>query len=64
MKKDLKEIFEQDLIGQEVIVEGWIKDHRKQKEFGFIDFSDGTCFKKLRCKNRFQKKNHHQESKV
>ncbi len=47
MKKDLKEIFEQDLIGQEVIVEGWIKNHRKQKEFGFIDFSDGTCFKKL-----------------
>ena len=47
MKKDLKEIFEQDLIGQEIIVEGWIKNHRKQKEFGFIDFSDGTCFKKL-----------------
>ena len=47
MKKDLKEIFEQDLIDQDVIVEGWIKNHRKQKEFCFIDFSDGTCFKKL-----------------
>lgn len=30
---------------KEVTLEGWIRNHRKQKEFGFIDFSDGTCFK-------------------
>ena len=47
MKLDVKEIFEKDLIGNEVIVEGWVRNHRKQKEFGFIDFSDGTCFNHL-----------------
>ena len=30
---------------KEVTLEGWIRNHRKQKEFGFIDLSDGTCFK-------------------
>ena len=47
MKFDIKDIFENDFIGKEVIVEGWVRNHRKQKEFGFIDFSDGTCFKHL-----------------
>jgi len=27
-----------------ITIEGWIKNHRKQKEFGFISFSDGTFF--------------------
>ena len=31
-------------IDKEVTLEGWIKNHRKQKEFGFISFSDGTFF--------------------
>ena len=46
---DIKEIYEQkeSLIGKEVEVSGWIRNHRKQKEFGFIDFADGTCFKHL-----------------
>ena len=30
---------------KKVTIEGWVRNHRKQKEFGFIDFSDGTCFK-------------------
>ena len=34
-------------MGQTVILEGWIKNHRKQKEFGFIDFSDGTYFNSI-----------------
>ena len=33
------------LIGQEVCLQGWIRNHRKQKNMGFIDFFDGTCFK-------------------
>ena len=33
-----------EYIGKTVIIEGWIKNHRKQKEFGFISFSDGTFF--------------------
>ena len=41
---DLRDIFqnEKEYINQEVTVQGWIRNHRKQKEFGFIDFSDGT----------------------
>ena len=46
---DIKEIYEkkESLIGKEIEVSGWIRNHRKQKEFGFIDFADGTCFKHL-----------------
>jgi len=35
----------QELQGQEVCLQGWIRNHRKQKNMGFIDFYDGTCFK-------------------
>ena len=31
-------------MNKEIALEGWIKNHRKQKEFGFISFSDGTFF--------------------
>ena len=46
---DAKELYEKidDDMDKEVILEGWIRNHRKQKEFGFIDFSDGTCFKHI-----------------
>ena len=42
---DIKDLFKDDYINKEVSVSGWVRNHRKQKEFGFIDFSDGTCFK-------------------
>ena len=46
---DLRDIFanEKEYIDKEVTVQGWIRNHRKQKEFGFIDFSDGTTFSHL-----------------
>ncbi|MBQ6494423.1 MAG: asparagine--tRNA ligase [Bacilli bacterium] len=44
---DVKQLFENDYLGKMVTVEGWIRNHRKQKDFGFIDFSDGTCFEHL-----------------
>ena len=46
---EIKYIFDnaKDLVDKEVILKGWIRNHRPQKEFGFIDFSDGTCFKHL-----------------
>ncbi len=46
---DVKKLLDkkEEYIGKEVILSGWIRNHRKQKEFGFIDFSDGTCFKHL-----------------
>ncbi len=34
-----------ELQGQEVALRGWIRNHRKQKNMGFIDFFDGTCFR-------------------
>ena len=45
----LKEVFDKknELLDKEIKVHGWIRNHRPQKEFGFIDFSDGTCFKHL-----------------
>ena len=49
MEMFLKEILAQQekYLGKEIKVQGWIRNHRPQKEFGFIDFSDGTCFKHL-----------------
>ena len=45
---DLKELYSKEqLVDKVVTLQGWVKNHRKQKEFGFIDFNDGTCFKSL-----------------
>lgn len=45
----LKELYEsiEKYLEKEIEIQGWIRRHRKQKEFGFIDFSDGTCFKHI-----------------
>jgi len=47
--KDSKELYStyRDFIGKEVTLQGWIKNHRKQKEMGFIEFNDGTFFKSV-----------------
>lgn len=44
---DVKDLYEklESLMGSEITLQGWIRNHRKQKEFGFIEFSDGTSFK-------------------
>ncbi|HOP57017.1 MAG TPA: asparagine--tRNA ligase [Bacillota bacterium] len=39
----LKEDY-QTFAGQTVVLQGWIRNNRAQKEFGFIDLHDGTCF--------------------
>ena len=44
---DVRDLFEKDYKGKNVTICGWIRNHRKQKEFGFIDFSDGTYFEHL-----------------
>lgn len=41
--KDLYENLEKNM-NSEVTLQGWVRNHRKQKEFGFIDFNDGTFF--------------------
>ena len=42
---DLRDIAAQEkaLLGQTVTVQGWIRNHRKQKNIGFIEFFDGTA---------------------
>ncbi len=44
---DVKDLYEnkEKYMGKVVTLQGWIRNHRKQKEFGFIDFHDGTYFK-------------------
>lgn len=44
-----KELFTniKEYKGKKVTLEGWIRNHRKQKEFGFISFSDGTYFTQI-----------------
>ncbi len=45
----IKDLFAQsaERMGQEVVVQGWIRNHRKQKNMGFIELYDGSCFKSL-----------------
>ena len=42
---DLRDLLKnpEKYLGECVTVNGWIRNHRDQKTFGFIDFSDGTC---------------------
>ena len=44
---DIKELYEKDYIDKKVEIQGWVKNHRKQAHFGFIDLYDGTTFKTL-----------------
>lgn len=46
---DVKKLYEEidTYMDKTICLEGWVKNHRKQKEFGFIDFSDGTYFKSV-----------------
>ena len=46
---DLRELLKNigDYKDKEITLQGWIRNHRKQKTFGFIDFSDGTCYKHI-----------------
>ena len=49
MTIDVKELYAKldELMGSDVVLEGWIRNHRKQAHFGFIDFYDGTNFKSV-----------------
>lgn len=46
---EIKEIYDlyEKYLDKEICVSGWIRKHRKQKEVGFIEISDGTCLKTL-----------------
>ncbi len=44
---DIKQLYlkKQDLQNTDVEVGGWVRSTRDNKNFGFIDLNDGTCFK-------------------
>ena len=44
---DVKDLYKESYIDKEITISGWVKSHRKQAHFGFIDLSDGTHFKGL-----------------
>ena len=46
---DLRDIYKdyKKYLDKDIKIQGWIRNHRKQKEFGFIDFNDGTYQKNL-----------------
>lgn len=44
---DIKDLYTKNYIGKKIKVQGWIRNHRKQAHYGFIDLSDGTCFQHL-----------------
>ena len=45
----ISELFQKkdDYLGKVVTLSGWVRNHRKQKNMGFIDFYDGTAFNLL-----------------
>lgn len=44
---EIKELHLDNYLGKEVKINGWIRNHRKQAHFCFIDLFDGTCFKSV-----------------
>ena len=44
---DLVNVYKNNKINDNIVLEGWIRNHRPQKEYGFIDFFDGTCFESI-----------------
>lgn len=44
---EIKELYLDNYLGKEIKINGWIRNHRKQAHFGFIDLFDGTCFKSV-----------------
>lgn len=45
----IKEVFEKsaEYMGKELVLQGWIRNHRKQRNMGFIELYDGSCFKSI-----------------
>ena len=61
---DLIDVFKTKKIGDKVKVEGWVRNNRDQKEFGFIDFYDGTSINTLQIVYTKELKNFDEVSKI
>ena len=60
---EVKKLLEETKIfdNQDVIVTGWIRNNRAQKEFGFIDLNDGTSFESIQVVYELDKINNFKE---
>jgi len=49
MKLNIRDLDKQfsNIGSQSIVIEGWVRNNRSQKEFGFIDLNDGTFFKSV-----------------
>lgn len=49
MRLSVRELYKkyQELDGKSVVLNGWIRNNRAQKEFGFINLNDGTFFETI-----------------
>ena len=61
---DLVDVFKTKKIGDKVKLEGWVRNNRDQKEFGFIDFYDGTSINTLQIVYDKDLKNFDEVSKM
>lgn len=57
----LRELYENidEYKGKEITLHGWIRNHRRHKDFGFIDFADGSKFQHMQLV--YDKENEHFE---
>lgn len=48
MRQEIKDVlFGGNVVGDNVIVKGWVRTIRSQKQFAFLNVSDGSCFETL-----------------
>ncbi|MDX9691558.1 MAG: OB-fold nucleic acid binding domain-containing protein, partial [Acholeplasmataceae bacterium] len=49
MEYSVKKIFRnpEDYVDQNILLKGWVRNNRAQKEFGFLNFHDGTFFESI-----------------
>lgn len=57
METTVKNIFrnKENFENKEITLYGWVRNHRAQKEFGFINFHDGTFFESIQVVYEEQK---------
>ena len=48
-KVTIKQLYDESGLyqGKDLLLNGWVRNNRDQKSFGFISLNDGTCFKSL-----------------
>jgi len=44
MTYTIKQLLEMTEVGKEITINGWVRNHRKQQEFSFLEVNDGSMF--------------------